>query len=190
VLAGMSGVRTSSFIDYVGIRGLRCLHRRPGENADDGVRSGESEFVPEPPPPPGRAITPSPRYGDSRQPADNDHTAKWTAPTESNPPSFRPSEDREGLDGHKEAAGTTSGTPDVLRTTLGHLHFKMSLATEQPHVVTDVTSLDLDSHLIKQAAQADKQDHELGLWDAVKQHKTAVMFSMIMSASLIMEGYE
>ncbi len=66
----------------------------------------------------------------------------------------------------------------------------MSEISEKPQVVTDHTDLDLDHQIIKQAAHADKLDHELGLWDAVKQHKAAAAWCMLMSASLIMEGYD
>lgn len=45
------------------------------------------------------------------------------------------------------------------------------------------------SQLIRDAAAADKRDHDLTLWQAIKSHKKAVFWSMALSATLIMEGY-
>lgn len=44
--------------------------------------------------------------------------------------------------------------------------------------------------LVKGAAAADKSEHEMTLRQAFRVHKKAVMWSMILSAALIMEGYD
>ncbi|KAJ9092418.1 hypothetical protein QFC20_007373 [Naganishia adeliensis] len=55
---------------------------------------------------------------------------------------------------------------------------------------------DIDAHiagyadLIKDAAQADQIEHEMGVRQALRIHKKAVFWSMALSAALIMEGYD
>jgi SP family general alpha glucoside:H+ symporter-like MFS transporter len=46
------------------------------------------------------------------------------------------------------------------------------------------------SHLVKDAAEADKAEHEMTARQALKIHKKAVFWSMALSAALIMEGYD
>ncbi|KAJ9111217.1 hypothetical protein QFC22_006592 [Naganishia vaughanmartiniae] len=55
---------------------------------------------------------------------------------------------------------------------------------------------DIDKHiagytdLIKDAAQADQIEHEMGVRQALRIHKKAVFWSMALSSALIMEGYD
>ncbi|GHJ90283.1 hypothetical protein NliqN6_6685 [Naganishia liquefaciens] len=46
------------------------------------------------------------------------------------------------------------------------------------------------SDLIKDAADADQIEHEMGVRQALRIHKKAVLWSMALSAALIMEGYD
>ncbi|KAJ9104114.1 hypothetical protein QFC19_004098 [Naganishia cerealis] len=46
------------------------------------------------------------------------------------------------------------------------------------------------SNLIRDAAQADQIEHEMGVRQALRIHKKAVFWSMALSAALIMEGYD
>lgn len=58
----------------------------------------------------------------------------------------------------------------------------------------EVGALDLDSgrthDLIRQAQEADAADRQLTIKDAVKKYKKACFWAMILSTSLIMEGYD
>lgn len=55
-------------------------------------------------------------------------------------------------------------------------------------------SLDLDSErvhsLIRQAQESDAADKKLTIKEAVKKYKKACFWAMILSTSLIMEGYD
>lgn len=55
-------------------------------------------------------------------------------------------------------------------------------------------SLDLDSErthsLIRQAQESDAADKKLTIMEAVKKYKKACFWAMILSTSLIMEGYD
>jgi SP family general alpha glucoside:H+ symporter-like MFS transporter len=67
----------------------------------------------------------------------------------------------------------------------------MSDFTEEPKVVSDFDREGhLDRTLIHQAAAADQVDHEITLREAISQNKMAVFWCLLMSASLIMEGYD
>jgi len=46
------------------------------------------------------------------------------------------------------------------------------------------------THLVKDAAEADRAEHEMTTKHAFKIHKKAVFWSMALSAALIMEGYD
>ena len=67
----------------------------------------------------------------------------------------------------------------------------MSSLTEEPKIVSDFDKNGhLDRDLVQQAAAASKVDHELTLREAISQNKMAVFWCMLMSTSLIMEGYD
>ncbi|KAJ7101255.1 maltose permease [Mycena belliarum] len=59
---------------------------------------------------------------------------------------------------------------------------------------TDNTRLaaDIDNYaeVTRDAAQADYAEHHMGIRDALRIHKKAIMWSMVLSAALIMEGYD
>lgn len=60
--------------------------------------------------------------------------------------------------------------------------------------IDEVKGLDLDSHdtaaLIRQAQAADQADKQLTIREALRKYKKAVFWAMILSTSLIMEGYD
>ena len=58
----------------------------------------------------------------------------------------------------------------------------------------EITGLDLNRHeldaLVRQAEEADAADRKLTIRQALKQYKAATFWAMILSTSLIMEGYD
>lgn len=58
----------------------------------------------------------------------------------------------------------------------------------------EITGLDLDHNdlvaLVRQAEEADAADKKLTIRQALKQYKVATFWAMILSTSLIMEGYD
>lgn len=58
----------------------------------------------------------------------------------------------------------------------------------------EIRALDLDSDrthdLIRHAQEADAADRQLTIKEAVKKYKKACFWAMILSTSLIMEGYD
>lgn len=67
---------------------------------------------------------------------------------------------------------------------------KADVVTAPEGLTAASSRLDEDQlKLIRDAAAADKRDHDLTLWQAIKSHKKAVFWSMALSATLIMEGY-
>jgi MFS transporter, SP family, general alpha glucoside:H+ symporter len=68
---------------------------------------------------------------------------------------------------------------------------------DEPRIVPterELNELDLTNpataELIRQAEESDAVDRKLGVWQAVKKYKKAVAWAMILSTSLIMEGYD
>jgi MFS transporter, SP family, general alpha glucoside:H+ symporter len=68
---------------------------------------------------------------------------------------------------------------------------------DEPKIVPtgrELNELDLTNpataDLIRQAEESDASDRKLGIWQAVKKYKKAVAWAMILSTSLIMEGYD
>lgn len=59
---------------------------------------------------------------------------------------------------------------------------------------SDIEVLDFDSEhthdLIRQAQEADLADKNLKIGEAIKKYKKACLWAMILSVSLIMEGYD
>ncbi len=51
---------------------------------------------------------------------------------------------------------------------------------------------DIDNYdqVVKDAAQADSAEHNMSVREALRMHKKAVLWSMVLSAALIMEGYD
>ncbi len=47
-----------------------------------------------------------------------------------------------------------------------------------------------NDHLITDAAKADKDEHTISLKDSFFIHKKAIIWSMLLSSALIMEGYD
>lgn len=58
----------------------------------------------------------------------------------------------------------------------------------------EIKALGIDSdcthHLIRYAQEADAADRQLTIKDAVKKYKKACFWAMILSGSLVMEGYD
>ncbi|KAG8855056.1 hypothetical protein FRB96_007251 [Tulasnella sp. 330] len=59
-------------------------------------------------------------------------------------------------------------------------------------VVADTAALqhEFNTKTIKDAASADRAEHDMSLMEAIRIHKKAVFWSMALSAALIMEGYD
>ncbi|KAL4814912.1 general substrate transporter [Aspergillus spinulosporus] len=61
-----------------------------------------------------------------------------------------------------------------------------STAIEKEHALPEAPSKD-DTSLARLAAQ---QEHHLGFWEAVRRYPNAVLWSVLLSTSIIMEGYD
>lgn len=59
-------------------------------------------------------------------------------------------------------------------------------------IVTEKASLDHveDVGATKEAKVASQREHEMTLWEALKQNKKAAIWSAIISLTIIMEGYD
>ncbi|KAH7106795.1 trehalose transport-related protein [Auriculariales sp. MPI-PUGE-AT-0066] len=71
------------------------------------------------------------------------------------------------------------------------------MAANLRHAGTDVVVADnenlakeLDANIIRDAADADANEHKMSLPEAFRIHKKAIFWSMALSAALIMEGYD
>lgn len=92
----------------------------------------------------------------------------------------------------------SKGELQYLYRRIDHQYHTNLLAMTEDKVIVptrnEIETLDFDSDhthdLIRQAQEADQSDKQLTIGQAIKKYKKACFWAMILSVSLIMEGYD